>query len=400
MKKKQNIKHKKGLSLVVLIITIILLLILTTAVIVSTQDNVDNARLSSFANEINQIQDAVDSYYIINNSLPTTSETLTIEEVKNLIDSNYITDFVKEVELNLDTNAIFYNIDLSLIEIQNADKIDLSKKSFVISYPNLNVYSLNVTEIKNVGYFSITSKINGIFENTNENDNIISKIQTTNGVGLVVKSNTSINTNKLGISVSIDSFDASADAVFIEISNIAGQKKVKTDKSANFLFNTIEELVSNSILEETLTTEDISKFNMSSNKKINIVAKRNDEEIARENLDVSNYDIIKPTVILDDFNVYDEMISLRIKVNDDSSGVKEIRYDYLKKKDEDDNILDYYEGVTSFDKEYMKTKAKVISVDNIVNGVVDIKIPVEVYTTCVVVIDNAGNISDFLNIDL
>ena len=400
MKKKQNIKHKKGLSLVVLIITIILLLILTTAVIVSTQDNVDNARLSSFANEINQIQDAVDSYYIINNSLPTTSETLTIEEVKNLIDSNYITDFVKEVELNLDTNAIFYNIDLSLIEIQNADKIDLSKKSFVISYPNLNVYSLNVTEIKNVGYFSITSKINGIFENTNENDNIISKIQTTNGVGLVVKSNTSINTNKLGISVSIDSFDASTDAVFIEISNIAGQKKVKTDKSANFLFNTIEELVSNSILEETLTTEDISKFNMSSNKKINIVAKRNDEEIARENLDVSNYDIIKPTVILDDFNVYDEMISLRIKVNDDSSGVKEIRYDYLKKKDEDDNILDYYEGVTSFDKEYMKTKAKVISVDNIVNGVVDIKIPVEVYTTCVVVIDNAGNISDFLNIDL
>lgn len=395
-----RINKKRGISIVVLVLTIILLLILSTALVISIGDNAENAKLSQFVNEISQLQDAVDSYYIMNNSIPTNEEELTLDEVKNLIDSKYVTDFEEELSLNLDTTAKFYKIDFSLIEIQNIDEIDMDKKAFVVSYPNLNVYALKATEVKGVGYFSLTSKVRDIVEYNKNNSISNSKTNIVDGIGLVVSSDTSKYTNKLGIKVNISNLVEETDSVYLEISGIDLQKKVSTSVATSFSFDTLEELVSKSILEDTLSNLDISAFNNSNSKSINIVVKRNDKEIARENLDMSNYEIIKPIISLNKNKKYEEMRVLRINTSDTNSGIKEIRYDYLKKLDASNNRVYNYDGVTSFDETYMREKSKVISLENTFDEFVDIKIPSNIVTVCVVAIDNAGNISDILSIDV
>ena len=391
---------KKGISLVILVLTIIILLILTSAVIISIGDNVENAKLSGFVNEVTQIQEALDSYYIINNSLPISGEELSLDEVKSLIDSKYITDFEEELSLNLDTTAKFYRIDFSLIQIQNSSDVDMSKKDFVVSYPNLNVYSLNVTEINGVGYFSITSKVNDIIEYNQDNSISNSTTSVTNGVYLDVSSNTGIETNKLGIEVNISNYIKETDTVYLEITGFGDNLKVNNNISNSFSFNTLEELIDNNIIENSTsyTTISADAFNTATTKYINIVVKRNNIEIARENLDMSNYKKYSFVMPSAQIREYDGMNVIRIGSINNSSDLKEIRYDYLEKVDKNNNIVYYYDGITSFDESHMREKSKVVSANSITNGYIDIKIPSNIVTVCFVYINKYGTISEIQTI--
>ena len=63
-------KKKFGISLIVLIITIVVTLIIVSAVVFSIGNNIKEANLSKFTNQISQLEDALNSYYISTNALP------------------------------------------------------------------------------------------------------------------------------------------------------------------------------------------------------------------------------------------------------------------------------------------------------------------------------------------
>ena len=92
------------------------------------------------------------------------------------------------------------------------------------------------------------------------------------------------------------------------------------------------------------------------------------------------------------------MRTIRLNADDQKSGIKEIRYDYLKKVDSYGNLIDYYDGVSNFDENYMYKKAKVIDAKELVNNQIDLKVPTDVSVIYVAAIDNASNISDIVPI--
>ena len=391
-----KIRYRLGISLIALLLTIITILILVSAVVIMVGSNMDSSRLSRFVDEISQIQDAVDSQYIMNNSIPTSSEKLSVDEVTDLIESRYRTDFEEEINLNSDNTSEFYKVDLNLIEIDNLNLADNNSREYIVSYPNLNVYSLKPIKIDDVVYFSITSKLDNIVEYNNSKTNSTSNIITENGVSLKVDSNTSTYSNELGINVKIDNLENIDFDIYLEFRNKdSNLLKIKVNNTYNsgFAFDSLEDLNNNSIVENGISSDVIEQFNSSNEKYINIILEEGNKEIARQELNVSNYDIINPSLEIVENNLLDNMKTLKLSTVDNESGVKEIRYDYLKRINSDGSINNYYDGISNFDVNYMMEKSKVLSISELVDGNAMLKIPKDVYTTYVATVDNAGNIS-------
>ena len=391
-----KIRYRLGISLIALLLTIITILILVSAVVIMVGSNMDSSRLSRFVDEISQIQDAVDSQYIMNNSIPTSSEKLSVDEVTDLIESRYRTDFEEEINLNSDNTSEFYKVDLNLIEIDNLNLADNNSREYIVSYPNLNVYSLKPIKIDDVVYFSITSKLDNIVEYNSAKTNSTSNIITENGVSLKVDSNTSTYSNELGINVKIDNLENIDFDIYLEFRNKdSNLLKIKVNNTYNsgFAFDSLEDLNNNSIVENGISSDVIEQFNSSNEKYINIILEEGNKEIARQELNVSNYDIINPSLEIVENNLLDNMKTLKLSTVDNESGVKEIRYDYLKRINSDGSINNYYDGISNFDVNYMMEKSKVLSISELVDGNAMLKIPKDVYTTYVATVDNAGNIS-------
>ena len=221
----QNMKKKFGISLITLAITIIVALILLSAIIISVGDYLQRSRLSKIVSEVAQTQDAVNSYYVLNNSLPideTTNVIVGVDDFANLAsDSNK--DLLKEeVELNNDSQAQFLKLDNRLLEISNTDK------NYYLSYPNLNVYDIDGMRINNDVYFSISSKIgNNVKIEIQSKENNNSKTVITKGANLKVSSSTLENTNKMD--VKIECTKQANFKMYMDLSGI-GKKEISNSK--------------------------------------------------------------------------------------------------------------------------------------------------------------------------
>ena len=379
-------KKKFGISLIVLIITIIVTLIIVSAVVFSIGNNIKEANLSKFTNQISQLEDALNSYYISTNALPQ-SEEMSKDEVKEVVENYNV--FEKELELNGDSSSNLYKLDISQMDIEG----DTSKlNNLIYSYPNFNVYDLNGFKQDDNIYYSITSRINDKIVEINNSDSN-SSIGISEGATLKMTNDTSTNTNKLGIN--INATLKPEHILELYFSNITSGKKVKRsdDGYINIVFNNLEQL--NESLENTISEDEIDKFNSSTEKIVKAVIKdtNNSNIIAEEICNVSNYDPIAPNFSFVSDAMYDNMKVLRFKVFDNSSGVKEVRYDYLQKFDTNSNVQNYYSSLESFDNQYMEKKAKVLEANDIVDNQIELKIPKEVATVCAIAIDNAGNTS-------
>ena len=187
--------EKKGISLIILIVTITVAIILAVAVVTSLDSSIRESRLNSFAYEIATIEDAVKSYYISEGTFPTDLENEqqefdNINNVKNLYQLD--DEFLKETELNKDTDNSFFVVDLSMLEAQNININQndgtTEEKKFICAYPSFNVYYLKGISVNGTKYYSITSKIDErIKKNVLEKEN-------TSEVGVDTRSKINSNT--------------------------------------------------------------------------------------------------------------------------------------------------------------------------------------------------------------
>ena len=388
---KINYKKNNGISLVALLITIIIAIILLSTIIVSVGNYLRNSRISKLANEVSQVQDAVNAYYIANDLLPIKGEVILKDELSDFINEDYFGQFENELALNSDESAQFYRVDLELISIDNED-IAKTYIKYIVSYPNLNVYDIEGMKVGKDVYFSLSPKINDhVTFSMDTQDMDESTTNATIGATLKVKNNNLNNTNKLGIEVECSK--ASTSKIYIEFSNVDGKKEVK-ELYNNFNFDSLEELNDQNILLNNLSQEEINSFNQANRKTVQVTVEENDNIIAKEKVDVSNYDNIIPSISYFSNKLYDNMRVLKVNASDLQSGIKEIRYDYLKKTDLNGNLINYYDGISNFDNHYFSTKAKTILASDLIDGQVDLKIPTDVAVVCVVSVDNAGNMSD------
>ncbi len=387
--------RKKGISLVILVITIVIALILVATIGTAFGKYIETSRLSKLANEVSQIQDMVTAYYIENDTLPVTGDAKTMDDMLELAGDDGKYDMEKELDANGDDFDFtqFYTVDLNLIETEG----NVEGKTYICSYPNINVYDMDGMEVNYNIYYSISPRLSDVVK-INKNKEPINDSTTlvTKGSTLKVTNNTLGSTNKMGVNV--NSVRATSTKMYLNFSGISDLKEVRNTIS-KFNFDTLEDLNNKDILTIALTQNEINSFNNSLNKTIDVIIKdAANEEIARETVDVSNYDTSIPTIRIISNRVYNEMRVVRVEPQDAGHNIKEIRYDYLKKMDASGNVSDYYSGISSFDNNYILTKAKTISAKDFVDGVVDIKIPTDVGVLCVAGVDSSGNVSNIIPI--
>ena len=108
-------EKKNGISLLYLIIVIILMLILAGTVVVNMNTSSDSTRLSTFANNITQIQEAVRAEYILDGTIPQKADT-TVLSKDDVITRVYVDNreaFREELLLNNESsNVEFLELDL------------------------------------------------------------------------------------------------------------------------------------------------------------------------------------------------------------------------------------------------------------------------------------------------
>lgn len=379
--------NKKGISLIILVITIVIMLIITSAVIFISSDTTSNTKMAAFAMDLQQIESAVEEYYLYNKELPIIkvgyTKTTLVTSIEN--GSEILSE---EIEANGDDEAVFYEIDLGSLDVENiskglrqgGDATDI----YLVTEDSLNVYYLKGEEISSVYYFSLTEKLTGkvnIENDTSSGDTSnITIVNTTSAIKLT--KSTKEWTNNLTVNVGTTLATGETLKYYI-----AGQDVTASITSNNI--NIVELLAANATLKNTFYSNETNKVLLV--KKIS-----NGEVIAEESVSLSNLDTLYGTMISQNNVTYtknDNYILANITGYTDLGGslLKEIRILYTTKVDSSGNTAPYYDNLpASITKEYVYS-AGIKNNNNV------LKLPIDVKSYSLVFVDNAGNISDMGN---
>lgn len=173
--------NNKGISLIVLIITILVMIILTGTVTVVAVNQINDSRKVSFAQELLQIENAVDEYYFANDStfpaykdiggtvveykLDNTMPTGTTQNAKNQITALEKTYGVTDEQTD---DIIFNRVDLSMIDVKQANR-GIEKEGnldiYIVSNTTRKVYYLKGLSVGDTTYYCLNeslSKTTGI----------------------------------------------------------------------------------------------------------------------------------------------------------------------------------------------------------------------------------------------
>ena len=400
-------KNKQGITLLILIVTIILILILVSTITMISGNSVNNSRIVAFANDLNEIEDLVKVYYMQNDKLPTADEKVyKKEEIANIVPSKYKGKFLEELQANSDDkNTSFYKVDLTKLEVEQSIR-GLQKDEngnlfesdvYVVAYPSMNIYYLEGLRAKNGIFFSITSKITSltkiVVKDTVESG--ATSITTSNGI--IVRKQNSNWSNKLDIIIETNMsgseqlFFEIVDGIRHEINTVNGQNVLKLSNDFFTIFSNTTGQTQNT----GVNLDELSTFNSkdSSNKKIIITKQLDGNVIGRVIVSLENYETDKPgfsgninVSIKEDYNL------ISLNSIDSTSGISEVRYEYITRIDDDGNIVLYYEGINNFDEKYMKSRGKKATISS--DGFVEIKLPKDIESIQINAFDKAGNISD------
>lgn len=387
--------NKRGVTFFALVLTILIALILITTSIAVISNNISNSRISSFAEEMSNIEEAVALYYFENKELPSIPETGVFSKVAILEEVPDKTSFEAELNSNGDGNfENFYRLYLNKIGVT---RTNYNENSFVIVENSHHVYYLEGIKAKGNIYFSISQAMTGAhavrkeYVGQEEKDSEI----TISGDVKVTKK-TKRWTNELGIQ--IDTYMESGESLLVQFN---GKKKNIETSEGNFskTFNTLQEI------NKDFSSEDENALINLSNEKKYIIVEKQDKDgniLASVKVDLSNIDIARPTQVTKTPKVEakDEMTNnITFYVADVGSGVKEVRYEYFTTYDRDDSKegkVAYYSG-SKITREYLKNAGRQVIPDS--DGKISIDLPKGVSSIKLVIVDNAGNMSDAIELE-
>lgn len=387
--------NKRGVTFFALVLTILIALILITTSIAVISNNISNSRISSFAEEMSNIEEAVALYYFENKELPSIPETGVISKVAILEEVADKTSFEAELNSNGDSNfENFYRLDLNKIGVT---RTNYNENSFVIVENSHHVYYLEGIKAKGNIYFSISQAMTGAHAVRKEyigQEEKDSEITISGDVKVTKK--TKRWTNELGIQ--IDTYMESGESLLVQFN---GKKKNIETSEGNFskTFNTLQE-----INKDFSSEDENALINLSNEKKYIIVEKQNKDKniLASVKVDLSNIDIARPTQVTKTPKVEtkDEMTNnITFYVADVGSGVKEVRYEYFTTYDRDDSKegkVAYYSG-SKITREYLKNAGRQVIPDS--DDKISIDLPKGVSSIKLVIVDNAGNMSDAIELE-
>lgn len=387
--------NKRGVTFFALVLTILIALILITTSIAVISNNISNSRISSFAEEMSNIEEAVALYYFENKELPSIPETGVINKAAILEEVPDKTSFEAELNSNGDSNfENFYRLDLNKIGVT---RTNYNENSFVIVENSHHVYYLEGIKAKGNIYFSISQAMTGahavrkeyIGQEEKDSEIIISG-------DVKVTKKTKRWTNELGIQ--IDTYMESGESLLVQFN---GKNKNIETSEGNFskTFNTLQE-----INKDFSSDDENALINLSNEKKYLIVEKQDKDKniLASVKVDLSNIDIARPTQVTKTPKVEtkDEMTNnITFYVADVGSGVKEVRYEYFTTYDRDDSKegkVAYYSG-SKITREYLKNAGRQVIPDS--DGKISIDLPKGVSSIKLVIVDNAGNMSDAIELE-
>lgn len=398
--------NKYGITMMTLVITIVVSLIIVTVGIATVSSSVSDATLTAFADDLTTIQDQTNLYYLQNDSFPTPDDSkvaLSQNDILNIVKND--DSFIEELKLNDDYNESntlgeFYKIDISKLNIEktvrgtlkNGEESDI----YIVSAKTMNVYYLKGIEVNNVIYYSLSSKIIKYVKTTTatEENTDNTSIQTVGSLTAKLASKDWTASDRLGLT--LNAYMNSGESLYINIPDV-GEKQVNGTSVGNntFIFNSFND-IQNKV--PTLTSEDINVLNskQGNEKYIEFVKRNSTKELDRLKIDLSNWDTIAPIRYSSDisFTENTEENKLTFQVADYESGIKQVRYEYLKKYNEVGLEEDYYAGVQELTASYIKQKGKKATFSdtdnkNIKN--VEIILPKEISKVQILVLDNADN---------
>ncbi len=387
------IDKKQGITLIYLIVTIIVMIILATTVVSQMLIPSDTTEMSTFAENLSQVQDAVRASYLLDKEIPTKDSTsaLTKEQLLDMV-----TDTSKKEDLGIEI-ANNKELDSSNYYIIDLDKLDVTKEEFgygkkgeddiyVVSSNSLRVYYLYGVEYEGENYFSLNSKLANILNIPDTSkDSSVTSVESYEGIQ--IQSNNALYTNNMQVKIDVNL--KTGESLKIGFNGVSDKTFNISTGNSVIEFSSLEDLNSKGILSQNFSSSEISALNNLSKDNAKLVIKKYDGDnlIGKYDILVSNFDNASPTLNLDSRTALeDNTIILNMTATDAKgvvlSGIDQIRYEYSKYKDGTIN--------NDISDEYMEKRAKSISFTE--DGKFSIKVPQDVSEVVVAAIDKAGNI--------
>lgn len=348
---------KRGITLLALIATIVIMGILLTTVTISGVATVNNANKMAFASEISLLQESTDAYIAKNNGEFPISNSIQLNI--SGVTANSKSQF--DGETIVDNKVVLYQIDYKLLGLTSL-KYGASKNgpedTYVVSKDTKRVYYAKGIPVVNKTYYTLTDDLKSLINYQVSGSNPITK----DGI-VFIPSN--INWTKQNVTV-----------------------QVKIPK--NYLSKTVT--VNSTEMPLTTTDSNYDIYDITSVAgNYTVIANYaidSDSPVTNSKYEVKNVDNISPIITLDKANQQilksdnpDETYAYFkiLEKSDDLSGVKVIKYENERIKDDE---------IESYFKSNGKTVYKdIITIDKNVKNIT------------VYIEDNAGNwTADFVTV--
>lgn len=161
--------NKKGISMIILIITIVIIIILMATISLRISIASGRERLSTLVNNIQVIEEYINSCKIMNEDLPKYDEntTYTLDDLKNIVSSSKLYDFESDIAANGESNeSTFWRVDIKKMGIKkeftglkkDGDESDI----YVYSETTGTVYYLHGIRYDGRYHFTINDSITNI----------------------------------------------------------------------------------------------------------------------------------------------------------------------------------------------------------------------------------------------
>lgn len=388
--------YNNGISLLVLVVTFAVLLTIVTIVIISSSKVVENTNLTKFANDLVEIEEATESYYIANGIMPTLDGSTAMDTEQLLAIANTSETLDQELKDNGDTDSQFNIIDLDKINVRKATYGNRQlghNDVFVVAYPSMNIYYAYGMNADNNTYFSLTSKISNVTRIPVSLTNT-SYTTTLSSGGIKV---TKINgwANKMGVTIDVDM--AIDEKLYMSVSGGLNREITTILGPNNFGFNLLSSIVANleTIKVPALTIEEANYIEAgikpAEERYINIYKYKGSELVGNVKIDLSNFVNTLPVITDAKISSYSSINTATFTFSKTENTIKEVRYEYLTKYTDNAVVESYYENATDFDANYMKTKGKLANIIN--NTKTTIDAPKDVKSIKVAIVDKADNVT-------
>ena len=389
---------KQGITMVILVATVVIAVVIMSVSILAIKNATKNATLTSFKEEIVDISQEVEQYYLFNKRMPTfenTDMSYSASEIENLTLNT--SAFREELELNSeDKTTVFFKVDLSKLGAtrsvrgnkKNSDESDV----YIVAYPSFNVYYLKGINVDGNYYFSYV-KFNQSTNNIKIPDDSSSEVGTDE---LHVKKNTKVWTNKMGLEIT--TFISSGNSIRLKYTNEQGEEVSNIINFTSDKLNKTNVIKVDTLEDVGFSNEQSQAFNLlSQDKKILTIEKLNSQNVsASVKVEMSNYETEAPIcTVLPSIVSYPDYNVITLNVSDTKSGVSKVKYEYYKKTSINGEEQ-FYTNSDAYNVKNIMSNGKEAKLNN---GVVDIKVPKDITSIKCIAIDNASNSTNVLDIN-